>query len=203
MKNLVNLRCRRGKGRVSAKLIKLRTIIDFFLLNSNLTKETLIKKINELIRIHNEQVKQGKLSEDIMEQITTTKQLLCLTDTKKRAYEFFEDTEYEGIMKARYRERGNYVYVAYEMNMSQGKYYYMMNKVYDFFVKELYRNGLIRCRYDDVNLKIVSAFFGCIKKISIEERGYIRSYSKFEFFIQENFLVAKIEEAKINLYFNY
>ena len=44
----------------------------------------------------------------------------------------------------------------------------------------LYRNGLIRCRYDDVNLKIVSAFFGCIKKISIEERGYIRSYSKFE-----------------------
>lgn len=118
---------------MSAKLIKIRTIIDFFLLNSNLSRELLIKRINKLIKIHNTQVKQGRFHEDAMEYISTAEQLIFLKNTKKRVYEFFEGTEYEDIIKARYRERGNYNYIAYELHMSQGKYYYMMNKVYSFF----------------------------------------------------------------------
>ena len=117
---------------MSAKLIKIRTIIDFFLLNSNLSRELLIKRINKLIKIHNTQVKQGRFHEDAMEYISTAEQLIFLKNTKKRVYEFFEGTEYEDIIKARYRERGNYNYIAYELHMSQGKYYYMMNKVYIF-----------------------------------------------------------------------
>ena len=109
---------------MSAKLIKIRTIIDFFLLNSNLSRELLIKRINKLIKIHNTQVKQGRFHEDAMEYISTAEQLIFLKNTKKRVYEFFEGTEYEDIIKARYRERGNYNYIAYELHMSQGKYYY-------------------------------------------------------------------------------
>ena len=110
---------------MSAKLIKIRTIIDFFLLNSNLSRELLIKRINKLIKIHNTQVKQGRFHEDAMEYISTAEQLIFLKNTKKRVYEFFEGTEYEDIIKARYRERGNYNYIAYELHMSQGKYYYI------------------------------------------------------------------------------
>lgn len=84
---------------MSAKLIKIRTIIDFFLLNSNLSRELLIKRINKLIKIHNTQVKQGRFHEDAMEYISTAEQLIFLKNTKKRVYEFFEGTEYEDIIK--------------------------------------------------------------------------------------------------------
>ena len=84
----------------------------------------MIKRINKLIKIHNTQVKQGRFHEDAMEYISTAEQLIFLKNTKKRVYEFFEGTEYEDIIKARYRERGNYNYIAYELHMSQGKYYY-------------------------------------------------------------------------------
>ena len=69
---------------MSAKLIKIRTIIDFFLLNSNLSRELLIKRINKLIKIHNTQVKQGRFHEDAMEYISTAEQLIFLKNTKKR-----------------------------------------------------------------------------------------------------------------------
>lgn len=190
-----------GKRRVSAKLIKIRTIIDFFLLNSNLTKDILTKQINRLIKIHNAQVSQGKLCEDIMEHISTAEQLLSLKEVKQKAYEFFGGTEYEEIIKARYRERGNYTYIAYELHMSQGKYYYMMNKVYDFFIKELYKNGFIRCKYGDESLKVINMFFGRVKKVIFKEGSFIKSYSKFEINIQDDFLLLRIHERIIQFVF--
>lgn len=125
---------------MSAKLIKIRTIIDFFLLNSNLSRELLIKRINKLIKIHNTQVKQGRFHEDAMEYISTAEQLIFLKNTKKRVYEFLKELSMK-ILKARYRERGNYNYIAYELHMSQGKYYYMMNKVYSFLLKSYIKSA--------------------------------------------------------------
>ncbi|HIS36521.1 TPA: hypothetical protein IAC10_07820 [Candidatus Scatousia excrementigallinarum] len=186
---------------MSAKLIKIRTIVDFFLLNSNLTKDILTKQINRLIKIHNAQVEKGKLSEDIMEHINTAEQLLSLKETRKRAYEVFSGTEYERIMKARYRERGNYTYIAYEMHMSQGKYYYMMNKVYDFFIKELYKNGFIRCKYGDESLKVINMFFGRVKKVIFKEGSFVKSYSNFEINVQDDFLLLRIHERIIQFVF--
>ena len=55
---------------MSAKLIKIRTIIDFILLNSNLSHEQFAKRLNKLISTHNRQVSQGMLAEDIVEQMT-------------------------------------------------------------------------------------------------------------------------------------
>ena len=186
---------------MSAKLIKIRTIIDFFLLNSNLSRELLIKRINKLIKIHNTQVKQGRFHEDAMEYIRTAEQLIFLKNTKKRVYEFFEGTEYEDIIKARYRERGNYNYIAYELHMSQGKYYYMMNKVYSFFAKELYKVGLIKCQNGEDGMSVIRMFFSRLKEIIFKEDGHIKSYSKFDIRVQENFLFIKIQECIIQFVF--
>ena len=186
---------------MSAKLIKIRTIIDFFLLNSNLSRELLIKRINKLIKINNTQVKQGRFHEDAMEYISTAEQLIFLKNTKKRVYEFFEGTEYEDIIKARYRERGNYNYIAYELHMSQGKYYYMMNKVYSFFVQELYKVGLIKSRNGEDGMSVIGMFLSRVKEITFKKDGYIKSYSKFDIRIQENFLFIKIQECIIQFVF--
>ena len=51
---------------MSAKLIKIRTIIDFILLNSNLSNEQFAKWLNKLISTHNRQVSQGMLAEIVL-----------------------------------------------------------------------------------------------------------------------------------------
>ena len=126
---------------------------------------------------------------------------MFLKNTKKRVYEFFEGTEYEDIIKARYRERGNYNYIAYELHMSQGKYYYMMNKVYSFFAKELYKVGLIKCQNGEDGMSVIRMFFSRLKEIIFKEDGHIKSYSKFDIRVQENFLFIKIQECIIQFVF--
>lgn len=121
---------------MSAKLIKIRTIIDFILLNSNLSHEQFAKRLNKLISTHNRQVSQGMLAEDIVEQISSTEQLVFLKNIKKRIYKQFEGTDTEDVLKVRYRDRGNYTYAANELHMSQGKYYYMMTRFYNSVTKE-------------------------------------------------------------------
>lgn len=186
---------------MSVKLIKIRTIIDFFLLNSNLSQDQLMKRINELISIHNKQVKQGKLAEDIMVQLNAAEQLVLIKNIKKRIYEHFEGTDIEDIMKARYRERGNYTYIACALHMSQGKYYYMMNKVYNLFIVELYYLGLIKSEHLDNCLLFFRIFFSRIKKIIINEGGNRKIYSKFDLRFHENVIILELHERLIQLVF--
>ena len=63
---------------MSAKLIKIRTIIDFILLNSNLSHEQFAKRLNKLISTHNRQVSQGMLAEDIASELPPDIKLMAI-----------------------------------------------------------------------------------------------------------------------------
>ena len=174
---------------MSAKLIKIRTIIDFILLNSNLSDEQFAKRLNKLISTHNKQLSQGMLAEDIVEQVSSTEQTVFLKNIKKRIYKQFEGTDTEDVLKVRYRDRGNYTYVANELHMSQGKYYYMMTRFYNSVTVELYNCGLIKNSYTDNYLLAFKMLLGRIKEITDNESGNEKIYSKFDVKIQENIII--------------
>lgn len=174
---------------MSAKLIKIRTIIDFILLNSNLSDEQFAKRLNKLISTHNKQVSQGMLAEDIVEQVSSTEQTVFLKNIKKRIYKQFEGTDTEDVLKVRYRDRGNYTYVANELHMSQGKYYYMMTRFYNSVTVELYNCGLIKNSYTDNYQLAFKMLLGRIKEITVNESGNEKIYSKFDVKIQENIII--------------
>ena len=174
---------------MSAKLIKIRTIIDFILLNSNLSDEQFAKRLNKLISTHNKQLSQGMLAEDIVEQVSSTEQTVFLKNIKKGIYKQFEGTDTEDVLKVRYRDRGNYTYVANELHMSQGKYYYMMTRFYNSVTVELYNCGLIKNSYTDNYLLAFKMLLGRIKEITDNESGNEKIYSKFDVKIQENIII--------------
>lgn len=174
---------------MSAKLIKIRTIIDFILLNSNLSDEQFAKRLNKLISTHNKQVSQGMLAEDIVEQVSSTEQTVLLKNIKKRIYKQFEGTDTEDVLKVRYRDRGNYTYVANELHMSQGKYYYMMTRFYNSVTVELYNCGLIKNSYTDNYQLAFKMLLGRINEITVNESENEKIYSKFDVKIQENIII--------------
>lgn len=174
---------------MSAKLIKIRTIIDFILLNSNLSDEQFAKRLNKLISTHNKQVSQGMLAEDIVEQVSSTEQTVFLKNIKKRIYKQFEGTDTEDVLKVRYRDRGNYTYVANELHMSQGKYYYMMTRFYNSVTVELYNCGLIKNSYTDNYQLAFKMLLGRINEITVNESENEKIYSKFDVKIQENIII--------------
>lgn len=186
---------------MSAKLIKIRTIIYFILLNSNLSHEQFAKRLNKLISTHNRQVSQGMLAEDIVEQISSTEQLVFLKNIKKRIYKQFEGTDTEDVLKVRYRDRGNYTYAANELHMSQGKYYYMMTRFYNSVTVELYNCGLIKNSYTDNCLLAFKMLLGRIKEITANEGGNEKIYSKFDVKIQENIIILDLYDRLIQFVF--
>lgn len=186
---------------MSAKLIKIRTFIDFILLNSNLSDEQFAKRLNKLISAHNKQVSQGMLAEDIVEQVSSTEQIVFLKNIKKRIYRQFEGTDMEDVLKVRYRDRGNYTYVANELHMSQGKYYYMMTRFYNSVTVELYNCGLIKNSYTDNYLLAFKMLLGRIKEITVNEGGNEKIYSKFDVKIQENIIILDLYDRLIQFVF--
>lgn len=121
---------------MSSQKVKIKTIIDEFFTSSYLSNKSLIKKMNFLIDKHNSQVSAGKIKEEKIKRIENEQQLSCWIGIRRKIFSCYQDTEIEIFLKQKYRDGANYIFVSNEMNMSQGKYYYMLNKIYDEFNKD-------------------------------------------------------------------
>ena len=184
---------------MSSQKVKIKTIIDEFFTSSYLSNKSLIKKMNFLIDKHNSQVSAGKVKEEKIKRIENEQQLSCWIGIRRKIFSCYQDTEIEIFLKQKYRDGANYIFVSNEMNMSQGKYYYMLNKIYDEFSKELCKCG---CVYDKNSTNADSDVFPVVEQVIIERENKQVVYDVLDCEVLENKYILTLNEMKLSFLFN-
>ena len=184
---------------MSSQKVKIKTIIDEFFTSSYLSNKSLIKKMNFLIDKHNSQVSAGKIKEEKIKRIENEQQLSCWIGIRRKIFSCYQDTEIEIFLKQKYRDGANYIFVSNEMNMSQGKYYYMLNKIYDEFNKELCKCGYV---YDKNSTNADSNVFPVVEQVIIERENKQIVYDVLNCEVLENKYILTLNEMKLSFLFN-